>query len=553
MLKAWGLTNFKSIYNMEKDLEFAPLTVLTGTNSSGKSTFIQSILLIAQTMQNKFYNPSLVLNGDFVDLGQFDDIRSRTKQDGNQETKPVGIRWSYKCKGNIERKHHILYNSKTTKDEQYAELELDEFKKDFLDASEEDVNYDDERIGMLSEKEYILNFDLEFDSFHPKEEDIKRYQKEQFAPRIISVKQKIIDLEYNNDEFIYTLYAKEDSNININNINNTSDETMYPFLKTSYHPLFGSNDSFLFPVRVVHFWPERIYFSIDELDKLSTEKQNFNKYIHYKYFEACYREFGDIFSKFKYLGPLRYRDSYYPFSKAADTKDVGVKGEYTAAVFNLYKEEKVEFISPKYLNTNALDKIKIIKKSLSESLKEWLNYFCMASKIETEIIKHGYELKSNSINISHVGTGVSQVLPILVSCLLAEKNTTLIFEQPELHLHPKVQSRLADFFLSMALIGKQCIIETHSEYFIDKLRLRICQSLLDKNEEIKKITKIYYFDKNQMKTKIKEIEVNEYGDYSTWPEGFFDERQWNSREILKSIDEKMFKEIASEDSVTHND
>ena len=204
MLKTWGLTNFKSIYSMEKDLEFAPLTVLTGTNSSGKSSFIQSILLIAQTMQNKFYYRSLVLNGDFVDLGQFDDVRSRSKQKNNQKDKPVNIRFSYKCGGNIDRKHYTL--GSTIKDEQRAELELDEFEEEFIDASEEDANYDDERVGMLFEKEYIIDFELEFDSFHHTamtQEEVKRYLKEQFSPRIISVKQKILDLELDDDEYTH--------------------------------------------------------------------------------------------------------------------------------------------------------------------------------------------------------------------------------------------------------------------------------------------------------------------------------------------------------------
>lgn len=79
-------------------------------------------------------------------------------------------------------------------------------------------------------------------------------------------------------------------------------------------------------------------------------------------------------------------------------------------------------------------------------------------------------------DLTHVGVGVSQVLPILVMCLLAEPDTTLIFEQPELHLHPKVQTLLGDFFLSMSPLGKQCVLETHSEYLINRLRFRAAAS-----------------------------------------------------------------------------
>ncbi|MEN8215035.1 MAG: AAA family ATPase [Pseudomonadota bacterium] len=58
---------------------------------------------------------------------------------------------------------------------------------------------------------------------------------------------------------------------------------------------------------------------------------------------------------------------------------------------------------------------------------------------------------------------MSQVLPILVMCLLAKPDSTLIIEQPELHLNPLVQTRLGDFFLSMALSHKQCIIQKNHQ------------------------------------------------------------------------------------------
>jgi predicted ATPase len=134
-----------------------------------------------------------------------------------------------------------------------------------------------------------------------------------------------------------------------------------------------------------------------------------------------------------------------------------------------------------------------------------------------------------------MGTGVSQVLPILVSCLLAEPGSTLIFEQPELHLHPRVQSRLADFFLSMALLGKQCIIETHSEYLIYALRYRISESLLKNDESVQNAVKLYFADKKDGKTEFQEIKVNRHGELSAWPDGFFDERQKLSDRMMDSI------------------
>ena len=75
MITKWRISNFKSIREAP-ELELGPLTIFAGANSSGKSTFIQSVLLIAQTLAHKVGSRSVVLNGAFTSLGQFDDLKS---------------------------------------------------------------------------------------------------------------------------------------------------------------------------------------------------------------------------------------------------------------------------------------------------------------------------------------------------------------------------------------------------------------------------------------------------------------------------------------------
>lgn len=87
MIARWKLANFKCI-KQETELNFAPLTILAGPDSSGKSTLLQSILLIAQTLSSKVNSPSVVLSGDFVELGQFSDVYSF-----QGESEPVSIEW----------------------------------------------------------------------------------------------------------------------------------------------------------------------------------------------------------------------------------------------------------------------------------------------------------------------------------------------------------------------------------------------------------------------------------------------------------------------------
>ena len=149
-------------------------------------------------------------------------------------------------------------------------------------------------------------------------------------------------------------------------------------------------------------------------------------------------------------------------------------------------------------------------------------------------------------DLTHVGVGVSQVLPILVMCLLADADSTLVFEQPELHLHPKVQTMLGDFFLSMVLCNKQCIVETHSEYFIDRLRFRIAAAPPEK--ELNSLAKIYFVEKPSQSSAFREVVINEYGAISDWPEGFFDQSQQQAEEILRAAAMKHKASRRSEDA-----
>ena len=172
---------------------------------------------------------------------------------------------------------------------------------------------------------------------------------------------------------------------------------------------------------------------------------------------------------------------------------------------------------------------------------DWLKHLGVAESYESiDRGRLGHELKvglSNSDSrhdLTHVGVGVSQVLPILVMCLLAYEGSTLVFEQPELHLHPKVQSLLGDFFLSMALCGRQLIIETHSEYLIDRLRLRMAAAPPD--DELNSKAKIYFVEKEKTtgESVFKEVVINEYGAIPDWPDGFFDQSQQQAAQILRA-------------------
>ncbi len=119
-----------------------------------------------------------------------------------------------------------------------------------------------------------------------------------------------------------------------------------------------------------------------------------------------------------------------------------------------------------------------------------------------------------------VGVGVSQVLPILVAGLLAPEGAVLIIEQPELHLHPRAQARLGDFFVSLAHLGKQCLIETHSDTLVNQLRLHMVKG----GEAVRELVSIYFVEQDEQgDARFEPVKVSEGGNIVNWPEGFLDE------------------------------
>ena len=251
-------------------------------------------------------------------------------------------------------------------------------------------------------------------------------------------------------------------------------------------------------------------------------------------------------SRIQYLGPLREEPRpTYPFVSHRRPSDIGLRGEYTAAVLHRFEDYPISYIPPTRLDglfsSASGDVSEYVKQStLKEAVVDWLKHMKIANSVVTrDLGKYGFEMQvttpgtSEPQDLTYVGVGVSQVLPILVICILADPASTLVIEQPELHLHPKVQTLLADFFLAKTLLNTQLLIETHSEYLINRLRFRIAstkQSSMDLNSLIS----IYFSRKERGRTRFENLIINEFGAIQNWPRGFFDESQIQSGEILRA-------------------
>lgn len=142
------------------------------------------------------------------------------------------------------------------------------------------------------------------------------------------------------------------------------------------------------------------------------------------------------------------------------------------------------------------------------------------SKVNDLIYKIAVKQHNVIVELTDVGFGISQVLPIIVQALLCPENSITIIEQPEIHLHPKMQAWLTSIITNISITeNKKFIIETHSDILIRRLNIQ----MLDPDIPFeKKDLNIYHLERNYNgKTIIKNVPFNNIGDIS-WPDGFMD-------------------------------
>ena len=176
-------------------------------------------------------------------------------------------------------------------------------------------------------------------------------------------------------------------------------------------------------------------------------------------------------------------------------------------------------------------------KDLRKLVNEWLKVFNVTVNIEDlKDVIHKIKINQNgvSLDITDVGFGISQILPVIVQGFLSQENSITLIEQPEIHLHPKMQAQLADLFIDIIKTTqrntKSLIIETHSEYLLKRLRRRIAEGSLS-NEDVG----LYFIHGREKKTgaaKIERIEITQTGAFN-WPSEFYSTDFEDTSEFMK--------------------
>ena len=139
------------------------------------------------------------------------------------------------------------------------------------------------------------------------------------------------------------------------------------------------------------------------------------------------------------------------------------------------------------------------------------------SPFQVRIRKFGHRLKGVKRNLIDVGYGVSQALPLLTELLRKDAPSMYLLQQPEIHLHPSAQAALGSLFCKIAGPNRQLIVETHSNYILDRVRMDIRDKKSDlKPEDIS----ILFFEPGELDVTIHSLRIDQDGNVLDAPPGY---------------------------------
>lgn len=207
----------------------------------------------------------------------------------------------------------------------------------------------------------------------------------------------------------------------------------------------------------------------------------------------------------------------------------GVHGEYT------YEAIARNILA--IVDDRRLYKEKSNVKTLPAQIEAWMSFivpgmqFSANESRENRIASMRMRQVTMDMDLSspyNFGFGVSYVLSIVVTCLMAKEGATVIIENPEAHMHPAGQSHLGQFLAQMMASGIKIIVETHSEHLINGVRLYGLKAGI-----LAKHICINHFSLSENGTSVNRIDLSDDMNIKSWPKGFFDQEETDLLEMRR--------------------
>lgn len=502
-LKYISFSNFRVFENKEK-LELRPITFLTGPNSSGKSSVLKSLLLLKNNSKNDLQ--VLDFTGPKHNLGTFDNTLNNNTDskimtfgfEASIISDDYGFMSSSLIQDRIATKRGVYIMLK-----KFSQANLD---NDFDSDLYIELSYiQNERSGRLFSVEMFLkNDEASFLKLTLDAESSENHILKFDYPKVITNKQ------------LESLFISEVIRKN-GKIKNPKKVTSYRI--NSHETIKSISPSFFDEPTLIFGQLFTLFFK--EYSDVRTTK-DIPDFIIRQPFKRILKDLASIIDNTEYLDAVR-----------ANTQRLYTNDSQGTSFNDLILEYKSRDISQKSI----------------EFTNKWLKEFEIADSLEFENIEGVattiyFKRGNTKVALADLGYGITQFLPILLKValeapILNRKNSgfqivkkLILLEEPETNLHPKLQSRIADFLVdALKTFEVRFIIETHSEYLIRKTQLLTAENILDKSDSI-----LYYFNSINTENKdlLKTIEINDNGSLSSeFGSGFYDEATVLKLELLK--------------------
>ena len=205
----------------------------------------------------------------------------------------------------------------------------------------------------------------------------------------------------------------------------------------------------------------------------------------------------------------------------------GAFEDYAASVLHKWQENTDERLKTV---TKALHTLELTGKVATERIGD------VGIEIQVGRLPHTRTDETDMVSIANVGIGVSQVLPVLVALIAAEPRQLVYIEQPELHLHPNAQVKLAQALADAAKRGVRVVAETHSS-----LLLLGIQTLVAEGKLSPELVKLHWFSRNEEGiTQVDSVDLDEAGTYGEWSVDFDDVDLRTESRYLDAVDKLRF-------------
>lgn len=277
--------------------------------------------------------------------------------------------------------------------------------------------------------------------------------------------------------------------------------------------VWGRQPSRISPPVKAHVFPAQLKRSYQNADFLSD-------------LELAYE---DLMDRIYYLGPLRVFPQRQYYWNGASPADVGPSGERAMDAVLAATARGARRRLKRYSHNLPFQKV----------IAHWLRQLGLIDRFSMSEIGAGSNLYQARVEanasavtttLSDVGIGVSQVLPVLVLLYYVPEGSVVLLEQPEIHLHPAVQSRLADFFLCVAKQRKlQIVVESHSQHMLQRLQRRVAEGGVGvpgkgstypfdiSSDDVR----LYFSSVYRGVGRLDDLRLNQWGEIENWPDDFF--------------------------------